>query len=136
MSYRLGVGDEFMKRAILINDSRFESLILKDLLQQLDYDVEIADEYDAIYLIEQFDPDLVVVNYIMRQTRGDKLIQLIKAGIPDTICLLSSSSAIKSSQFSGDFIDGILHTPISMFTLKDVLQRVARRRSLESNIYT
>lgn len=112
------------KKALLVNDSKFESLILKDMLSKLNYDVEIADEFDALYTLDQFEPDLVIVNYIMQKTRGDILIALVKAGMPDVKCLLSSSSAVKLSQFQGQKIDGILHTPISMFILKDTLSRI------------
>lgn len=120
-----------MKRALLVNDSRFESLILKDLLTKLEYDVELADEFDAVYQVEQFDPELVVVNYIMRETRGDKLIQLIKAGRPEIICLLSSSSNVHQSDFAEYNLDGVIRTPVSMFTLKDMLRRVEEKRREE-----
>ena len=110
------------KTALLINDSRFESLILKDLLMRLDFTVEIADEFDALYEMERLKPDLVVVNYIMQQTRGDKLIQLMKAGMPGLKCLLSSNSNIRKSDFPEDYIDGILHTPASQFMLESLLK--------------
>ncbi len=109
---------------MLVNDSRFESLILKDLLNKLEYEVELADEFDAVYQVEMFEPELVVVNYIMRETRGDKLIQLIKAGRPDIVCLLSSSSSVHKSDFTDFVLDGVIRTPVSMFTLRDVLRRV------------
>lgn len=112
------------KKALLVNDSRFESLILKDMLNKLEYEVEIADEFDALYEVEQFEPDLVIVNYIMQKTRGDKLIQLIKAGMPSAKCLLSSSNSVKINQFADEQIDGIIHTPVSMFMLKDILLRI------------
>lgn len=113
-----------MKRALLVNDSRFESMILKDILSKLEYEVELADEFDAVYQVEQFDPELVVVNYIMRETRGDKLIQLIKAGRPDITCLLSSSNNVHKIDFDEKSLDGVIRTPVSMFTLKDLLKRV------------
>lgn len=122
------------KKALLINDSKFESLILRDLLNQLNYDVELADEYDAMYEVEQFTPDVVIVNYIMQDTTGDKLIQHIKKGKPLTKCLLSSSSPVKLSDFENHIIDGVLRTPVSLFTLKDVLHRVGEVR-MDANYY-
>jgi len=119
------------KRALLINDSRFESLILKDMLQGLDYSVEIADEFEALYTMERYQPDLVIVNYIMQQTRGDKLIQLMKAGMPDMKCVLSSNSDIKMSDFSGGHVDAILHTPVSQFLLESVLKRIDLQEKVE-----
>lgn len=112
------------KKALLINDSKFESLILRDMLNQLEYDVEIADEFDALYEVEQFSPDLVIVNYIMQDTTGDELIERIKDGQPSVKCILSSSNDIKKSNFQDTSVDGVLRTPVSMFTLKDVLIRL------------
>jgi len=118
-----------MKKALLVNDSLFESLILKDLLMELNYEVELADEYDALYQVEQFEPELVVVNYIMHEIRGDQLIEQIKEEKPDLICLLSSSSMIQKDEVKKNILDGILRTPVSMFTLKDLLRRIDTRIS-------
>lgn len=112
------------KRALLVNDSKFESRILKDMLQQLDYSVEIADEFDALYAIERFEPNVVIVNYIMEQTRGDKLIQLMKAGMPQIKCILSSSNSIRLSEFKGHHVDAVLHTPVSMYILETVINQI------------
>ncbi len=112
------------KKALLINDSRFESMILKDMLQKLSFTVEVADEFEALYAIEKHEPDLVIVNYIMQQTRGDKLIQLMKVGMPHIKCVLSSNSDIKMSDFPGGHVDGIVHTPVSQFLLESVLNRI------------
>lgn len=117
------------KRALLVNDSRFESLILKDMLNKIGYDVEIADEFDAIYEVEQFEPSIVIVNYIMQKTRGDKLIKNIKTSIPTIKCLLSSSNSIKKESIDEE-VDGILHTPVSLFTLKDSLKRIGEKEDV------
>jgi CheY-like chemotaxis protein len=117
------------KRALLVNDSRFESLIMRDMLNDLGYDVEFADEFDALYEAEQFEPNLVIVNYIMRKTRGDKLIKDIKTSIPDSKCLLSSNNIIKRDKIE-ESVDGILHTPLSMFTLKDSLNRIGENEDV------
>jgi len=114
-------------RALIINDSRFESLILKDMLQKLGYTVEIADEFEALYTIEKFEPELVIVNYIMQQTRGDKLIRLMKAGMPELKYVLSSSNDVKLSDFPGSYIDGLLHTPISQFLLESVIKNIGQK---------
>jgi len=118
-----------MKTAVLVNDSKFENLILQDMLSKLDYDVEIASEFDALYEIEQFAPDLVIVNYIMHETTGDQLIELIKTGLPKVKCILASSSSIKKEDF-GDHVDGILRIPVSMFTLQEALRNIGHLDAL------
>jgi len=114
-------------KALIINDSRFESLILKDMLQKIGYTIEIADEFEALYTIEKFEPELVIVNYIMQQTRGDKLIQLMKAGMPELKYVLSSSNDVKLSDFPEGYIDGLLHTPISQFLLENVIKNIGQK---------
>lgn len=111
-----------MKKALVINDSKFENLILHDMLTKLEYDVEIATEFDAFYEVEQFHPHLVIVNYVMEETTGDIVIAEIKDKHPEAVCLLSSSSSIHKDEFPD--VDGILRTPVTMFTLRDLLNRV------------
>lgn len=111
-----------MKKALVINDSKFENLILHDMLTKLEYDVEIATEFDAFYEVEQFHPHLVIVNYVMEETTGDQVIAEIKDKHPEAVCLLSSSSSIHRDDFPE--VDGILRTPVTMFTLRDLLGRV------------
>ena len=120
------------KRALLVNDSKFESMILKDMLQKLDYSVEIADEYEALYAIDKFKPNIVIVNYIMERTRGDQLIKLMKVGVPKLKCILSTSSNVKRSDFKGNNIDGLLHTPISQFLLESIIQDIEQSQKIKA----
>jgi len=41
-------GDIKNEKVLLVNDSKFESMILKDMLVSIGYIAGIADEYDAI----------------------------------------------------------------------------------------
>ena len=113
-----------MKKVLLINDSRFESMILADMFRQLDFEPVISDEFNALVELESFEPDLVVVNYIMEEIRGDKLIQIIKAGRPGVTCIMSSSNQLNKENFKARGCDARLRTPVSRFTWKDVLKRV------------
>lgn len=113
-----------MKKVLIINDSRFESMILSELLSTLSYETKMSDEFNALIDIENFNPDMVIVNYIMEEVRGDRLIQMIKAGRQEIICLISSSNPLKMDDFKSCGVDGILRTPVSKFTLKDTINRV------------
>ncbi|MCR4434299.1 MAG: response regulator [Clostridiales bacterium] len=100
-----------MKRVLLVNDSMFQSIIMKDSLSEMGFKVEVTDEYDAIELTKSFKPDIVVVNYIMKEIRGDQLISLIKLEHPEIKCILSSSSAIDRRNTLTQKIDEFLHIP-------------------------
>lgn len=111
-----------MRKVLLVNDSKFESLVLKDALNEMGYIVETADEYNAVKSFGSFRPDCVIANYIMRETRGDQLIGIMKLQRPETICLLSSNSSVSMRDFRFSRIDGILNTPVDKSSLEKALK--------------
>ncbi|KUO71278.1 MAG: hypothetical protein APF77_19750 [Clostridia bacterium BRH_c25] len=113
-----------MGRVLIVNDSRFESMILKDILSQLGYNVCIADEYDAVGQVRSFSPDVVLANYVMRDTFGDQLIERIKARYPEVRCILTSSSIIDPDSLKCRRVDAVVRTPISKNDLESVLQHL------------
>lgn len=114
-----------MKKVLLVNDSRFESMILKNLFNSLGYEVTVTDEYHAMRKVDDDCPELIVVNYIMENISGEQLVQTIKGRHPETQCLISSNSKLILRDFEAFGVDGILRTPVSDFTLKDLLRRLA-----------
>jgi len=62
-----------MKKVLLVNDSKFESMILKDMLVSIGYIAGIADEYDAIEKVQDMRPDYIIINRVMKEIYGDEL---------------------------------------------------------------
>ena len=114
-----------MSKVLLINDSKFESIVLKDVLNTIGYDVKVTDEYNAVKLIQSFSPELVIANLIMKEIRGDQLITMIKTQNPKIKCLLSSSSPISMGNFHHRKIDGVFKTPIDKPTLESLLSKMS-----------
>jgi len=56
-----------MKKVLLVNDSKFESMILKDMLVSIGYIAGIADEYDAIEKVQDMRPDYIIINRVMKE---------------------------------------------------------------------
>jgi len=56
-----------MKKVLLVNDSKFESMILKDMLVSIGYIAGIADEYDAI---ERYRTCVLIYYYKPRDERN------------------------------------------------------------------
>ncbi|HHV29226.1 response regulator [Acetivibrio mesophilus] len=110
-----------MKKILLINDSKFESLILKDMLIDIGYIAGIADEYDAIDKVQAMHPDYIIVNRVMKGIYGDELASKIKSRFPDIRCILSSCDSISIDDFENTDIDAIIKTPIDQYRLKIVL---------------
>ncbi|MFZ5352728.1 MAG: response regulator [Bacillota bacterium] len=116
-----------MNRILIINDSKFESMILNDMLSQMGYNVKISDEYSVMKHIQSFTPDIIMANYIMKETRGDKLIDQIKSKHPDIICVLTSNSMLDSQELVYHKVDAYIRTPVNKHNLSSTLKEVTER---------
>lgn len=116
------------KKALIVNDSRFESIILRDILERIQYDVEIADEFNCMEKIKRFDPDVVIVNLVMQKINGDELISLIKKDNTKIKCLISSCKKISLDDFKNkSIIDGIIKTPTNKDKMKQILENTLKK---------
>jgi response regulator RpfG family c-di-GMP phosphodiesterase len=122
-----------MKRILVINDSRFENMIMKDNLMDMGYDVEVTNEYNALIKIKEFSPNIVITNLIMKNTTGDRLIEKIKTKNPKVICILSSCDQIELENFKNNKVDEIIHTPASKTQLSEVLNRVSHNEQINKD---
>jgi two-component system, chemotaxis family, chemotaxis protein CheY len=111
-----------MEKILLVNDCRFESLVMKDILKSLGYEVSITNEFEAMSEVREFMPDTLICNLIMKEIRGNVLIHKIKSLHPDMRCFLSSSSPISLNDYKKDKVDEVIHTPVSGEKLKELLQ--------------
>lgn len=113
-----------MKKVLLINDSKLQNQIMKDMLSSFDYEVCITDEYNAIVTVHDFRPDLIIANYIMKETTGDQLLSVIKIQYPEIKCVISSSNSIDINEFNRKKINAIIRTPIDKNELKMALESI------------
>jgi len=113
-----------MKKILLVNDCKFENLIMKDYLNDIGYSVQVANEYDVFVQVRKSQPDIIIANLIMKDTTGDKLIEYIKSTNPKIICLLSSCDLIKLEDFIENKVDAVIHTPINKLKLSQILNKV------------
>lgn len=116
-----------MVKVILINDCKFQSFIMKDMLISLGYEVNITNEYGALVKIRDFNPDIIICNLIMKNITGDKLIKDIKDKNPKIICLLSSANSIKIEDYSKKYIDEVVHIPIEREELEIILSKFVNK---------
>ncbi|KAB3525449.1 response regulator [Alkaliphilus serpentinus] len=113
------------KRVLVVNDSKFEGIIMLDSLTKLGYDVKLTDEYSALDLIKTYDPHIAIVNYIMKDTTGDKFIMKIKKIKPSTDCFLSSCNQLTANAIVTD-VDGIIQTPVTLKELIKVIEAIEK----------
>lgn len=117
-----------MDKILLVNDCKFESIIIRDMLKDLGYEVEISNEYEAINYVKLFKPKAVIINLIMKETTGDKLIEKIKDAEVDTTCIVSSCGDINIQQFEHEKVDGVMHTPVDKWELEALLKKILQKK--------
>lgn len=111
-----------MDRCVLIiNDSKFEKRILKDLFEKINFRAIIANEFNAIDIFLDNKPDLVFVNYVMEETDGISLIKKIKFVDSDVKCVLSSCDSMDDIVGKTLEVDEFIKTPIN---LKDLVEKI------------
>jgi len=120
-----------MYRVLLVNDCKFENLIMRDMLISLGYEVIISSEFNAVREVRELDCNYIIANYIMKEKTGDKILQQIKVMYPETKCILSSSNDIKLEDFNNNSIDGFIHTPVIKEKLKKIMEE--NKRSLNKH---
>ena len=112
-----------MDKVLLVNDCKFESYIMRDMLINLGYNVIISNEINAVSDFQELKCDSIIANYIMKEKTGDKILQQIKYMYPETRCILSSSNDMGLEDFQGSVIDGFIHTPVTKEKLKKIMQK-------------
>lgn len=118
-----------MRKVLIINDSGFERLVLRDQVQNLGFEVRATDEFEGLKLIKKYRPDIVIANLTMTGITGEQLIEQIKDMQPDTRCLLSTCS--RNQCLANQSIDGVLETPTSMEQLSKLLHNQPDSGSLQ-----
>jgi response regulator RpfG family c-di-GMP phosphodiesterase len=111
-----------MYRVLLVNDCKFENLIMRDMLISLGYEVIVSSEFNAVSDACELKCDAVIANFIMKEKTGDKILQQIKDMHPKIKCILSSSNDIKLEDFNKRIIDAVIRTPITKDKLEKVLK--------------
>lgn len=117
-------GGGIMNRVMIINDSKFECIIIKDIISKRGYSVKITDEFNALKEVSIFLPHIVFVNYIMEKVRGDILIEAIKQKNPSIKCILTSSNELDKSTFKQNMIDDFVCTAKGLSSLKETLSSI------------
>ncbi|WP_368488957.1 two-component system response regulator [Clostridium sp. BJN0013] len=121
-----------MRKILLVNDCKLESIIMKDKLINIGYQVEISNEYGAFSRINKFNPEVVIVNFVMKEITGDKLIEKIKIKMPNIVCILSSCDKINSEDFKEKGVDEIINTPIEEKELSILVDKAISKYQIKN----
>ncbi len=115
-----------MKPGVLVvNDSRFERMVLGNILEKLGYEPILADEYEAETLIAERKPAVALVNLHMESAEGDEFVKRLFVQYDECKFVLTSSSPEKLRQKSRKaLISDVLETPTSEKAMAAVMDRV------------
>jgi two-component system chemotaxis response regulator CheY len=112
-----------MNKILLVNDCRFESMIMKDMLNNLGYDVYTSDEYNVLPKIKELSPNILICNLVMKDIKGDELIRKVKRIFLDIRCYISSSNDIKFEDYK-NWVEGVIKTPTNTDQLIKILGNI------------
>ena len=113
-----------MKKILIINDSKFESLVMKDMLNSNGHEVSIGTEFNALEKVKDFRPEYVILNYEMKEIKGDKLAQIIKEQDSNIKCILNSNSPININDFNEKKVTAVFQTPVSSEKLDEIINKI------------
>ena len=109
------------RKVIIINDSKFECLVLSDLLKKINFNPIVCDEKNSVMKVIDENPSIAIVNYVMKELTGDKLAKKIKLVNPGIKCIMSSCNSLDQGEYEDDFIDAVIKTPIQAEKLVDII---------------
>lgn len=122
-----------MKKVLIINDSRLENMILRHILSILGFNVKTAEEYDAISEVKNFNPEVVLINLIMRDIYGDQLAVLVKRHKSTIKCVLFSNNPISLKDYENSNVDGVFQTPTDVEKMSAVFKQLLWCKELQSS---
>lgn len=123
-------------RILLVNDSKFESMIISDLLRKMGYNVLVSDEISVMGQIQSFNPDYLIVNYVMRNMYGDQLISLVKLKYPYIKCILSSCESSNLEKADHHTVDAVFKTPVNRDVLEEIFKRLEYQDGLDMEVHS
>lgn len=112
-----------MDKVLLVNDCKFESMIMRDMLKSMGYEVSITNEYDVMQKIEEVSPNILICNLIMKETTGNLVIKNVKARKREIVCYLSSSNELEYNDYKIQGVDGLIKTPVDVNELNKIIKK-------------
>ena len=88
-----------MTKVLIVDDSSFQRKCIKKLLTELSYDViESENGEEALKLLEQESPELIIVDLLMPIMGGLELLEKLNSSHPDLKAMVITSDIQKTVQ--------------------------------------
>ncbi len=109
-----------MARILVVDDEEFVRRLIKHYLKGTAHHVQEArDGQEALDMVKQARPDLIVTDNAMPKMSGVEMIKVLKSEHPDTKIIAMSGLGIEDAEQQG--VDGLLPKP---FTRNQFLESV------------
>jgi len=123
-----------MKKVLIVNDCRFEGIIMKDIINKLGFNVKVTNEYGALKEVKEFSPNIIIANLIMKETTGDELINKVKSLDSNIYGMLSSCNNINKNDYKLKGVDEVIQTPVDINLLKKAL-KIKETKNREGSLH-
>ena len=114
-----------MSRILVVDDNRLIRDMLRSILVEQGYDVDVADDgVDALSAIRETRPDVIVTDYYMTKMHGDEFVKIIRDGPGDisTIPIIGVAGTAESEKrLRGAGVNEFLAKP---FLKKQLLESI------------
>jgi len=118
--------EPFVPHAIIVEDEESLSTIFRKAINMAGYSVEVfSNGQEALNRLEDFTPNLLLLDLHLPQVRGDEIIDTIRdnPAFDDTRIILATADARLGSQIESK-ADLVLIKPIRFSTLKRLAARL------------
>lgn len=123
-----------MNKILLVNDCKLESMVMKDMLIDLGYEMYTSNEYGVLSKIKELSPSILICNLLMKETQGNLIIAKVKDVFPNIKCYISSNSNIRLEDYKSNNVDGVIKTPTNISELREILGNINNDVNVKSNI--
>jgi CheY-like chemotaxis protein len=121
-----------MPRILLVDDNDLIRSMLKSILVEEGYDVDLAsDGLDAISAVREVQPDLIITDFYMTKMHGDEFVKAVREGpghitsIP-IIGLAGTTGSEKKLRAAG--VDEYMSKPFMKRQLLDAIRTLLQKK--------
>ncbi|WP_207532440.1 response regulator [Desertivirga arenae] len=123
-----------MKRVLIIDDDRFISDMLSEMLSDEKFEVKILSDSDNIVAdVKDFNPDIILLDYILPRRNGGELCHEVKANTSTSeIPVIMLSAYPKVLKSLGNYgADSFVEKPFDLWCLLDLIKGYCKTGSCE-----
>jgi CheY-like chemotaxis protein len=121
-----------MPRVLVVDDNTLVRMMLKSILLDEGYDVDVADDgLDAISAVREIRPDIIITDFYMTKMHGDELVKAVRDGPGDisTIPIIGLAGTAESEKrLRGAGVDEYIAKPFMRRQLLEAIRTLLQKK--------